>query len=126
MAGNAVGPSAVLVCSRCMNRALDIDAEARTAQDEAGVLFGCAAECDRVARAGLRSESVLAQPLHAGRHRVLDLPARVILGDGRCHGVDGKVVTGVEEVAVEDRAAARPADVVWKPSRVQLTGSRCG
>ncbi|MFJ8364383.1 FAD-binding protein [Streptomyces sp. NPDC093984] len=40
MAGNAVGPSAVLVCSRYMNRALDIDAEARTAQDEAGVVLG--------------------------------------------------------------------------------------
>jgi FAD/FMN-containing dehydrogenase len=39
MAGNAVGPSVVLDCSRYMNRVLDIDAEARTAQGEAGAVL---------------------------------------------------------------------------------------
>ncbi|CBG74892.1 putative oxidoreductase [Streptomyces scabiei 87.22] len=39
MAGNAVGPGVVLDLSRSMNRILDIDAEARTARVEAGVVL---------------------------------------------------------------------------------------
>lgn len=39
MAGNAVGPGVVLDFSRYMNRVLDIDAEARTARVEAGVVL---------------------------------------------------------------------------------------
>ncbi|MFF8395349.1 FAD-binding and (Fe-S)-binding domain-containing protein [Streptomyces sp. NPDC016172] len=39
MAGNAVGPGVVLDFSRYMNRILDIDAQARTARVEAGVVL---------------------------------------------------------------------------------------